>query len=310
MKKTSTMILTLLLRNILICIGGVNAIQKQIQKYDTNGLIKSEKQQFGYPEPSIPLHNGYIYDKPSCPLTLPSTSYITIPVTETSVVVTTAAPVTNTLVQTTTELVTLPRITEFLTETKIEKSTTISTHFLTSTATQIDIHATTLTSYITTTYCAPNTYLPPEPPKNSYLPPTSISAPPSPQPPSNAQTLPVVQKPQFNIDELDVEQTTPNSFLQSFAFEQAGPIKRATKAIDENTLDDSVPADLPDLSPSSSDVTYKRSMSSPLNPSTSARKYSSPKIDIFYLESKPGGPTDLMQWLLCRFNLVNTTCLD
>ncbi|XP_053686777.1 uncharacterized protein LOC128736326 [Sabethes cyaneus] len=228
---------------------------------------------------------GYDYPKPSilfehsCPVIPPSTQYITLSVTETKLVQATLPPVTSIQLQTTTNFVTLPRLTEFFTETKIQTLTATATNYLTVTSTAFQIQPTTLTSYLTTTIYAPKTYLPPAAPvsQNTYLPTVTAR-------PTSANTyLP-------NLRE-NIEHTTPNTFLQSYGFSQAAPIKRMTEDITANTLDDQ-----------------------PNGNTTQAQLTSPPAINIIYFDRRSdvdeprGPPADLMSWLLCRFNLLNRTC--
>ncbi|XP_062550307.1 uncharacterized protein LOC134215074 [Armigeres subalbatus] len=249
---------------------------------------------YNYPKPSIPFNPGYAYPAPSCPLALPSTSYVTVPVTETSIMITTLPPVT----------ITLPRLTEYFTETQLQISTTTSVDYRTSTTTEFQIQPTTVTAYVTSTYYAPTT------PQNTYLPATRTPPP----PPSNTY-LPANQPQPY----LNAENTTPNSFLQSFSFSQAGPIKRMTNDINSSSLE-SDDADL--LLQRNSDLALMSSeqLESVTNkPSQSQQQL--PAINIIYLdrtETNSDGrngtgsvpAADLMNWLLCRFNLANRTCLN
>lgn len=252
---------------------------------------------YNYPKPSIPFNPGYVYSTPSCPLKLPSTHYVTVPVTETSIVLTTLPPLT----------VTLPRQTEYYTKTELQISTAIN--YLTSTTTEFRIQPTTVTAYITSTYCAPKTYLPPPPPQNTYLP--AITTPPPP-PPAPSNTYHPADPPQryFNA-----ENTTPNSFLQSFNFAQAGPIKRMANDIDDSSVDSE---DDVNLLGGNVEQFQENAASSP----NQQQQQQLPAINIIYFDrSEPtpnndrnataaGPPTDLMNWLLCRFNLANKTCVN
>ncbi|XP_065090765.1 mucin-2-like [Ochlerotatus camptorhynchus] len=281
------MITSLVLGNLLLL---ATRIAAEIPTQAFNG--------YNYPKPSVPFNHGYVYSTPSCPLSLPSTSYVTVAVTETRIVMTTLPPVIST------DFVTLPPLTEYLTQTQtqVQTLTLTSTDYLTSTTTEFRIQPTTVTSYITSSYCAPSTYLPPVPPTNTYLP--AATPPPT---PSNVY-LPVNQprqQPQY------VEQTTPNSFLQSFGFAQAGPIKRMANDIEANSLDE--PLGQNNDQSSSSSEQSQANIAAP--PTTSNPP---PAINIIYLdrgESAAGGnatapPADLMNWLLCRFSLVSKTCLN
>nr|XP_029734326.1 mucin-2-like [Aedes albopictus] len=253
---------------------------------------------YNYPKPSIPFNPGYAYPTPSCPLTLPSTSYVTVPVTETSILLTTLPPVT----------VTLPRLTEYFTETQHRISTTTFINYLTATTTEFQIQPTTVTAYITSTYCAPKTYLPPAAPQNTYLP--AVTTPPPPPPPPQNTYLPANPPQRY----FNVENTTPNSFLHSFGFAQAGPIKRMANDIDGSSLefDDEYTRQRQTLEPSQANFA---------EPPTQQQQL--PAINIIYFnggETNPnngnstaaaaGPPTDLMNWLLCRFNLANKTCIN
>ncbi|XP_039428822.1 mucin-2-like [Culex pipiens pallens] len=294
------MIPNLLLGPLLLCLGKISTTRAELPRSGFSG--------YNYPKPSIPFNHGYTYTKPSCPLVLPSTSYLTATVTETSVVMTTLPPLTTTEVQLSTSFVTLPRVTEYSTQTQLQTLTLTSTDYLTSTTTEFQIQPTTITSYLTSTYCAPNTYLPPEPPKNTYLPAAT-----PPPPPSNTY-LPAQR-------ESNIELTTPNSFLQSFGFAQAGPIKRMTEDIQANGLDSSPSADplKLDLASDSSELTLTN-IGAPPTGSSGNSTLQPPTINIIYLDRAGGGdqqseqpkapPADLMNWLLCRFNLVNMTCLN
>ncbi|XP_058464717.1 uncharacterized protein LOC131438608 [Malaya genurostris] len=237
---------------------------------------------YKYPKPSVTFEDGYAYNTPSCPLAPPKTQYITVSVTETSIAQNYLPPVTSVQLQTTTEFVTLPRLTEYSTQTQFHTLTTTFTDFLTATTTEYRIQPTTVTSYVTSTYCAPNTYLPPPQPMNTYLP--------------NRRA--------------DIELTTPNQLYDSPGYVQTSPIKRMTEDTnDANSVYDS-------LNPVQ-DPTFASNTDLQRVPATTGQP--TPSINIIYLDSRhnpneppssSGPSTNLMSWILCRFHLVNSTCAN
>ncbi|XP_055532985.1 uncharacterized protein LOC129723060 [Wyeomyia smithii] len=200
---------------------------------------------YDYPKPSITFEDGYVYNKPSCPLVLPSTQYVTLP------------PVVSVQLHTTTH-----------TETVVQTLIATSTDYLTVTSTKFNCAPST---YLSPPPTSPNTYLPVGKPTNTYLPKLRV----------------------------DIEQTTPNSFLQSYDYSQAAPIKRMIDDFTANTLDDHLSV----------------ALHSPIGQDNSTTTTQLPTaVNIIYLDRRTaedtssGPPADLLSWLLCRFNLVNKTC--
>uniref|UniRef100_A0A182YSN8 Uncharacterized protein n=1 Tax=Anopheles stephensi TaxID=30069 RepID=A0A182YSN8_ANOST len=246
---------------------------------------------YDYPKPSKPFHGGYNYKTPDCPLVLPSTTTVTDYKTKT------LPPSTTTSVLT--SYITLPPVV------RTEFSTIFSTRTTTevSVSTTVQLVPTTVTSLIKTTYCQPNTYLPPptppppSPPPNTYLPV---------EPPSK-EYLPQHQgaaaAPNTNVAGISTvvrqSDTSGNSggFISTFVQQQSGPIKRATVG------------DPARLEPT---LSSERSEANEIIPSEESS--GQPAINIIYIdrngvsEGKP--PAGLMNWLLCKFNLSSGSCSD
>ncbi|XP_058066337.1 mucin-2-like [Anopheles bellator] len=216
---------------------------------------------YSYPKPTKPFSEGYTYTKPKCPLVLPST--VTETVVTTALVTETLPPLTSTQFET--AFVTLPPVVQTETETRTVVLTHTSTDLIVSTHTEI--HPTTVTSLLTTSYCQPNSYLPPPPPP--------------PQPPANTY-LPVVDLP-------------AKEYLPQPAGGGQQPIKRATGERTElNEIGDGA-----DGGPAAAD------------------QQPQPAINIIFVDRGPqrdgNGPADvpsadLMNWLLCKFNLTSGSC--
>uniref|UniRef100_A0A182WC24 Uncharacterized protein n=1 Tax=Anopheles minimus TaxID=112268 RepID=A0A182WC24_9DIPT len=249
---------------------------------------------YDYPKPSKPFNEGYAYTTPQCPLVLPSTStvidYQTIVSTSFITETQTLPPITSTRLET--SYITLPPVVQIQTDTSTSYITFTSTDFVVSTTTEIQ--PTTVTSLLTTTYCQPNTYLPPPtPPPNTYLPVDPPAKEYLPQRPPTTQTN-VAAAPGTSTTVRQSESTgDQGSFISTFVQQQSGPIKRATI---------NNPAR---LEPSSSE----RVESNEVIP---GEETSNPAINIIYIdrhgvsEGKP--PAALMNWLLCKFNLSSGSC--
>uniref|UniRef100_A0A182K8X1 Uncharacterized protein n=1 Tax=Anopheles christyi TaxID=43041 RepID=A0A182K8X1_9DIPT len=250
---------------------------------------------YNYPKPSKPFNEGYTYNTPKCPLVLPSTStvtdYKTIVSTSFLTQTQTLPPITSTRLET--SYVTLPPVVQTQTETSTQFITFTSTDFIVSTTTEIQ--PTTVTSLLTTTYCQPNTYLPPPtPPPNTYLPV---------EPPSNEylpQRPPAVSSQQggAGIAAQVVRQSDSSGNRGAFisTFVQQGPIKRATggdpAARIRATSEERVEA----------------------NEVIPTEEVSQPTINIIYVDrhgvSEGTPPPNLMNWLLCKFNLSSGSCTN
>uniref|UniRef100_A0A182MJ18 Uncharacterized protein n=1 Tax=Anopheles culicifacies TaxID=139723 RepID=A0A182MJ18_9DIPT len=245
---------------------------------------------YDYPKPSKPFNDGYSYTTPQCPLVLPSTStvtdYQTIVSTSFITQTQTLPPITSTRLDT--SYVTLPPVVQTQTDTSTMYITFTTTDFVVSTTTEIQ--PTTVTSLLTTTYCQPNTYLPPPtPPPNTYLPvdPPSKEYLPQRPPPTQSNvatgTSTVVRQSESTGDQ--------GAFISTFVQQQSGPIKRATNPARPEPL-------------SSERVE--------LNEVIPGEETSKPAINIIYIdrhgvsEGKP--PAALMNWLLCKFNLSSGSC--
>ncbi|XP_035786568.1 gibberellin-regulated protein 14-like [Anopheles albimanus] len=257
---------------------------------------------YNYPKPSKPFNEGYSYTTPKCPLVLPSTSTLIS---------------TSTIVSTTVRTETLPPITQTQTQTETRTETAyitlppivqIETSSVFVTLTSTEIQPTTVTSLLTTTYCQPNSYLPPPPPTpppNTYLPV---------EPPSK-EYLPAAGGGQPNdaIIRTSVSQVQTgeqgngagagtfisSSFVQQQQQQQqqTGPIKRAAGS-SRGKLRDS----------------WERTE---LNEVLEAGQ---PAINIIYLDRQSGGAVAgattakgqpsaaLVSWLLCKFNLSTGSC--
>uniref|UniRef100_A0A182PPH3 Uncharacterized protein n=1 Tax=Anopheles epiroticus TaxID=199890 RepID=A0A182PPH3_9DIPT len=249
---------------------------------------------YNYPKPSKPFNEGYTYDTPKCPLVLPSTStvtdYKTIVSTSFLTQTQTLPPITSTRLET--SYVTLPPVVQTQTETSTQLITFTSTDFIVSTTTEIQ--PTTVTSLLTTTYCQPNTYLPPPPPTpppNTYLPVDPPAKEYLPQrPPATQQQQPAGAGVSTVVRQSD---TTGNqgAFISTFVQQQSGgPIKRATGG----------------------DPTARIRVES--NEVLPADEVPQPTINIIYVDrhgvSESTPPPNLMNWLLCKFNLSNGSCAN
>ncbi|XP_050072727.1 uncharacterized protein LOC126560820 [Anopheles maculipalpis] len=248
---------------------------------------------YDYPKPSKPFHEGYTYNTPKCPLVLPSTSTVTdykTIVSSTFLTQTqTLPPITSTSF--TTSFVTLPPEVVTQTDTSTLYITFTSTEV--SVSTTIEIQPTTVTSLLTTTYCQPNTYLPPPtPPPNTYLPVNPPSKEYLPQRPPVPQTNVASTS---NVVRQSESSGNQGGFISTFVQQQSGPIKRATAGSPSR------------LEPLSSE----RIEANEVIPGEDS---SQPAINIIYIdrhgvsEGKP--PAGLMNWLLCKFNLSNGSCSD
>uniref|UniRef100_A0A182Q3W1 Uncharacterized protein n=1 Tax=Anopheles farauti TaxID=69004 RepID=A0A182Q3W1_9DIPT len=243
---------------------------------------------YSYPKPSKPFAEGYVYTTPKCPLVLPSTSTIT----NTQTVVSTSyltqtqtlPPITSTQVDT--SYITLPPVVQTQTDTSTLYISFTMTDYIVSTTTEIQ--PTTVTSLLTTTYCQPNTYLPPPtPPPNTYLP---VDPPAKEYLPQRAPTPP--QSPVVRVSGASDNQ---GSFISTFVQQQSGPIKRATVG---------EPA-----------ASAERVESNEVIPGAGKDRASvQPAINIIYVdrngatEGQP--PAGLMNWLLCKFNLASGSCAE
>ncbi|XP_053674733.1 mucin-2-like [Anopheles nili] len=244
---------------------------------------------YNYPKPSKPFNEGYTYTTPQCPLVLPSTStvtdYQTIVSTSFLTQTQTLPPLTSTRFET--SYVTLPPVVQTLTDTTTAYVTFTSTDFVVSTTTEIQ--PTTVTSLLTTTYCQPNTYLPPPtPPPNTYLPV---------DPPSKEYLPQLPSAPQSNsAGSSVVRQPNQGAFISTFVQQQSGPIKRASGGD---------PARLP--------LSDERLESNEVIPDN-GDQLSQPAINIIYVDRQSAAsgqpPSDLMNWILCKFNLSSGTCSD
>ncbi|XP_053663651.1 uncharacterized protein LOC128712803 [Anopheles marshallii] len=248
---------------------------------------------YDYPKPSKPFNEGYTYTTPQCPLVLPSTSTVTDYQTIVSSSFVTQTQTLPPLISTRfeTSYVTLPPVVQTQTDTSTLYITLTSTDIIVSTTTEIQ--PTTVTSLLTTTYCQPNTYLPPPPtpPPNTYLPVDPPAKEYLPQRPPTAQpnvagTSTIVRQSESSVGD-------QGAFISTFVQQQSGPIKRAT--IDNPSR----------LNPLSSE----RVESNEVIPGEETSK---PAINIIYIdrhgvsEGKP--PAALMNWLLCKFNLSSGSC--
>uniref|UniRef100_A0AAG5DBI0 Uncharacterized protein n=1 Tax=Anopheles atroparvus TaxID=41427 RepID=A0AAG5DBI0_ANOAO len=283
---------------------------------------------YNYPKPSKPFNEGYSYTTPKCPLVLPST----VTVTDYQTVVSTAfltetqtlPPVTSTRLDT--SYITLPPVIQTQTDTETLSLTFTQTDYLTSTTTEI--RPTTVTSLLTTTYCQPNTYLPPPtPPPNTYLPVEPPAKEYLPQrPPVSQETRFSQAGPGFAQAGVGFTQagtgftqagttatnqgtnqgTFISTFVQQQQQQQPGPIKRAT-AFDPNPTRIGLSQ--------GRGASGERPESNEVIPSSD--QLPQPAINIIYVDrnsnNNAGGapgqpPAGLMNWLLCKFNLSSGSC--
>ncbi|XP_058123281.1 mucin-2-like [Anopheles coustani] len=258
---------------------------------------------YNYPKPSKPFNEGYTYTTPKCPLVLPSTStvtdYQTIVSTAFLTETQTLPPITSTRLETT--YVTLPPVVQTQTNTETLSLTFTLTEYSTSITTEI--RPTTVTSLLTTTYCQPNTYLPPPtPPPNTYLPV---------EPPAKeylSQRIAAISQTGAGFTQTSTSQgSNQGTFISTFVQQQQpGPIKRAS-------VFDSSPTRF-GLAPGRP-ASGERLESNEIIPGGSAPdQLSQPAINIIYLDrnnaasSQGQPPAGLMNWLLCKFNLSSGSC--
>uniref|UniRef100_A0A182V849 Uncharacterized protein n=1 Tax=Anopheles merus TaxID=30066 RepID=A0A182V849_ANOME len=260
---------------------------------------------YNYPKPSKPFNEGYTYNTPKCPLVLPSTTtvtdYSTLVSTAYQTQTQTLPPITSTRLET--SYVTLPPVVQTLTETATQFITYTSTDFIVSTTTEIQ--PTTVTSLLTTTYCQPNTYLPPPtPPPNTYLPVEPPSKEYLPQRPPAATGgaagfSTVVRQSESSSAGSDQGSSFISTFVQQ---QQSGPIKRAT---------DGGGGEPAGRIRSSTSGEQQRVETNEVLPGDEVPQ---PTINIIYVDrhgvSEGTPPPSLMNWLLCKFNLSSGSCTN